>query len=353
MTQPFDVTPHVDAELRVLVPGLQQVTAAGPLTAEALPALRSTIPAFLPRPRAEPAWTPRMIPSAAGAPDVRVVLIDPGGAGAGPRPAVLHLHGGGFVMGSAEHSLWRTQEIAESLGCLVVSVDYRLAPETPFPGALDDNYAALAWLHSHADELGVDRARIALVGESAGGGHAATLAITARDRGEIPLRFLGLAYPMLDDRTGATVLKPPHMGAIVWNAQPEPLRLELPARRPRRLRGGSPPGRARQGGGSQRVAAHLDRRGRARPVRGRGSRVRQAPARSRRSYAVERRARRLPRLRCAGRVRGLQGLSRRPDRVPPRRVHIDALHPVAEGALQVQAGSDSPSDARGVGQPAM
>ncbi len=219
MTAPFDVTPYVDAELRVLVPALRQVTDAGPLTVGALAALRSTVPGFLPRPNAEPSWAPRMIPGATGSPDVRVVVINPGAAGAAPRPAVLHLHGGGFVMGGAVHSLWRTQEIAEALDCLVVSVDYRLAPETPFPGALDDNYAALRWLHDRADELGVDRARIAVVGESAGGGHAATLAVAARDRGELPLRALALAYPMLDDRTGSTVAKPPHMGAILWNAQ--------------------------------------------------------------------------------------------------------------------------------------
>jgi acetyl esterase/lipase len=98
----------------------------------------------------------------------------------------------------------------------VVSIDYRLAPETRFPGSLEDNYAALKWLHSNAQSLGVDPTRVAVMGESAGGGHAAMLAIAARDRGEIPLLFQLLIYPMLDDRTGSTREVPRHIGAFIW-----------------------------------------------------------------------------------------------------------------------------------------
>jgi acetyl esterase/lipase len=107
---------------------------------------------------------------------------------------------------------------AKPSGCLVVSVDYRLAPGTKFPGSLNDNYAALLWVYHHADELGIDRQRIAIAGESAGGGHAAALAIHARDRGEVPIIFQLLIYPMLDDRTGSTRAVPPPIGQIGWGA---------------------------------------------------------------------------------------------------------------------------------------
>jgi acetyl esterase/lipase len=101
---------------------------------------------------------------------------------------------------------------------LVVSVDYRLAPETPFPGALEDNYAALKWMNLNAASLGIDPKRIAIGGESAGGGHAAMLAIAAQDRGEYALAFQLLIYPMLDDRTGSTKPAPEHIGHFLWNS---------------------------------------------------------------------------------------------------------------------------------------
>jgi acetyl esterase/lipase len=111
------------------------------------------------------------------------------------------------------------QRIAMDCHCVVVSVDYRLAPETKFPGSLEDNYAALRWAHSNAEMLGIDRKRIAVGGESAGGGHAAALAIHARDRGEIPIAFQMLIYPMLDDRTGSTRPAPLAVGKFVWIAE--------------------------------------------------------------------------------------------------------------------------------------
>jgi acetyl esterase/lipase len=97
-----------------------------------------------------------------------------------------------------------------------VSVDYRLAPETRFPGALEDCYAALVWLHAQAEQLGVDRARIAIGGESAGGGHAAALSILMRTRGEVPICFQLLDSPMLDDRTGSSRDPHPYCGEFVW-----------------------------------------------------------------------------------------------------------------------------------------
>jgi acetyl esterase/lipase len=106
------------------------------------------------------------------------------------------------------------RQLATELGCVIVSVDYRLAPETPFPGPLEDCYAALRWLHDGAAKLGVDPARIATKGESAGGGLAAGLALLARDRGEIPIAFQCLTYPMIDDRPPAD--PNPYVGEFVW-----------------------------------------------------------------------------------------------------------------------------------------
>jgi acetyl esterase/lipase len=94
--------------------------------------------------------------------------------------------------------------LASTLGCLVFSVDYRLAPETQYPGAVEDGYCALKWLHKNAGMLQVDPQRITVIGESAGGGLAAALTILARDRGEYSIASQVLAYPMLDDRPSTT-----------------------------------------------------------------------------------------------------------------------------------------------------
>lgn len=180
-----------------------------------LGAMRRQMAGFSPPALASPPITMRTIPGPPGAPDVRVLVTGtkPGGP---RRPAVLHMHGGGFIVGSAATSAADCQRLALDFDCVVVSVDYRLAPETRFPGALEDNYAALKWLHAKADELGVDRERIALKGESAGAGHAAMLAIAARDRGEFPICCQILNYPMLDDRTGSTRQPAAHIGTYVW-----------------------------------------------------------------------------------------------------------------------------------------
>ncbi len=158
----------------------------------------------------------RMIPGPKGAPEVALYIA---GATAGAsKPAVLHFHGGGFIAGSAAYSQRDIQELAANHDCVAVSVEYRLAPETPFPGSLEDNYAALLWMYTNAAELGIDRSRIAIKGESAGGTHAAALAIAARDRGEVPLCLQVLIYPALDDRTGSTVPQPPYIGHYIWTA---------------------------------------------------------------------------------------------------------------------------------------
>ena len=117
-----------------------------------------------------------------------------------PAPAILQIHGGGFVVGSIETEHAGNAQVAREVGAVMVAVGYRLAPEHPFPAGLEDCYAGLVWLHDQADALGVDRSRIAVAGSSAGGGLAAAVALMARDRGGPALCFQYLGIPELDDR---------------------------------------------------------------------------------------------------------------------------------------------------------
>lgn len=118
-----------------------------------------------------------------------------------PAPALLYVHGGGFVLGRAADFDPQCKDIAQSVGCLVASVDYRLAPENPYPAALVDCYAVLLGLTTNADEFGVDVSRVAVGGTSAGGGIAAALALFARDHGQCHIAFQFLEAPMLDHRS--------------------------------------------------------------------------------------------------------------------------------------------------------
>jgi acetyl esterase len=158
-----------------------------------------------------------LIPGAQGAPDVPILLFRPTGASAA---AMLYVHGGGMVLGSAHGYRTVAAMAAEALGITVVSVDYRLAPETPFPGPQEDCYAALCWLAANAAALGIDPQRIIVGGESAGGGLAAATALMARDRGGPPLAGQLLTYPMLDHRTGGPdcAWRNPVAGEFLWNA---------------------------------------------------------------------------------------------------------------------------------------
>lgn len=150
-------------------------------------------------------------------PDVTIYIIN--AQQGGNRPGILHTHGGGFVMGSAQNDIAKLQTLASKLDCVIVTVEYRLAPETTYKGSIEDNYSGLLWMHNNASELGLDKNRIAVMGESAGGGHAALLAINARDRGEVPVIFQMLIYPMLDDRTATSREVPKHIGQILWTAE--------------------------------------------------------------------------------------------------------------------------------------
>jgi acetyl esterase/lipase len=118
----------------------------------------------------------------------------------GALPCVYSIHGGGYVVGTYTMDDLRFDRWCPLFNIVGVSVEYRLAPETPYPGPLDDCYLGLKWVHDNADVLGVDRSFIGVSGVSAGGGLAAALALLARDRGEVPLAFQLLDCPMLDDR---------------------------------------------------------------------------------------------------------------------------------------------------------
>jgi triacylglycerol lipase len=209
----------VDPELRA---GLAAMPSLGNLDFESLPGLRAQ---WLEMAKTRAAAVPLdgvevrdlTIPGANDAPQVRALVYRPLSTSS-PLPALLHLHGGGWVFGCPEGRHAVSVELTRSLRCVVVSVDYRLAPETRYPGAVEDGYSALKWLNENAQTLNVDPGRVTVTGESAGGGLAAALAILARDRGEYPIASQVLTYPMLDDRP-LTTDGCASIGQHVWTRQ--------------------------------------------------------------------------------------------------------------------------------------
>jgi triacylglycerol lipase len=147
---------------------------------------------------------------------LRILVYTPQQTDNSYKPALLHVHGGGYVVGSPEDFDGRNQMLCHELGAVIISVDYRLAPENPFPQSIEDAYAALKWLFAQASVLGVDQTKIAVYGESSGGGLAASLAILARDRKEINICHQFLIYPMLDDRTSIDADPNPFTGQFIW-----------------------------------------------------------------------------------------------------------------------------------------
>jgi acetyl esterase/lipase len=135
--------------------------------------------------------------------------------GAAPGPAALYLHGGGMILGSVALYDAPIARYVSASGVPMLAVDYRLAPEHPDPTPVEDVYAGLRWLHDHADGLGVDPARIGVMGDSAGGGLAAGVTLLARDRGGPAVARQILIFPMLDDRT--TTPDPELVPFVTWN----------------------------------------------------------------------------------------------------------------------------------------
>jgi acetyl esterase len=139
------------------------------------------------------------VPGPPGAPDVAVRVYQPEGL-PGPRPGFLMCHGGGFILGNLDSEHPKCLSLVVEAGFVVVSVDWRRAPENPFPAGVDDCYAVLGWTADHADELQIDRTKIGVGGSSSGGCFAAAVALMTRDRGGPRLAFQWLVYPALDDR---------------------------------------------------------------------------------------------------------------------------------------------------------
>ena len=151
-----------------------------------------------------------------GDPDIVIRVHRPVGVD-GPLQCMYAIHGGGYVIGSYAMDDARFDAWCPKFRCVGVSVEYRLAPETPYPGPLEDCYSGLRWVRDHHEEIGVDPDHIGIGGTSAGGGLTAALALLARDRGEIPLRFQLLDCPMIDDRqvTPSSTLD----GLQVWSQE--------------------------------------------------------------------------------------------------------------------------------------
>lgn len=210
---PADPYAGVDPEL---IPRLRQA-GGGNVSAETLSRWRNAPPTIPPKTRPSPApqLQRKIISGSLGNPPVTIFIVDPSPGKRG-RPAYIYVHGGGYVMFSANRDPALLQDIATENDCVVIAVDYRLAPEARFPAALEDIYATLCWLHDNADALGIDASHIAVGGESAGAGHVASLAIAARDRNGPRIAFQLLIYPMLDDRTGSSRPAAPNAGRFIW-----------------------------------------------------------------------------------------------------------------------------------------
>lgn len=198
----MDFMQKLDPELAVV---LQAMPAEGLFDWDDLPATRTFIAEMLAQMMADVPDLGNVlkedykVPGPDGDPEVSVRIYRPAES-TDALPGLLWMPGGGYVIGSVEQEDYAVQHVVKEVGCVVVSVEYRRAPEHPFPAPLEDCYAALKWVADNADDLGVNSAHLAVGGASAGGGLAAGLALLARDRGEVGLSFQLLVSPMIDDR---------------------------------------------------------------------------------------------------------------------------------------------------------
>lgn len=204
-------------------PELRPFLAKGPgiaLSAENLADVRATVEQYFGQ-KGLVRETPRIVTVAGptGAPPIQLRIYTL--PGPKPKPAIYNIHGGGYVLGSAASNDGLNWQLATENASVVVSVEYRLAPETPFPGPVEDCYTGLRWLFDNAAALGVDERRITIMGDSAGGGLAAATTLLARDRREFLPSGVMLAYPMLDHRTGSDRDVQPNSttGGFIWRAE--------------------------------------------------------------------------------------------------------------------------------------
>lgn len=185
---------------------------------------RAGMTAFMQRVRMKPPATPDdmiiedvTVPGLDGNPPTSLRIYRPKSL-ATVAPALFWIHGGGYIQGSPVQDEKRSIETARRLGITVAAVTYRLAPGSAFPAAHDDAFAGLSWLFANAESRGIDRARIAVGGASAGGGLAACLVLRAHDEG-MPVKFQLLVYPMLDDRTALRTDLDADRSARLWIQQ--------------------------------------------------------------------------------------------------------------------------------------
>src|SRR5215472_10511810 len=208
----------VDPELRDALAQWPQVS----LTAETLTRRRADASELLnsvPAPDLPDIATGEIhVESAFGAEPIRVLTYRPVRSDS-PLPVIVHVHGGGFVMGSPEMKDVENRLFASELKCAIYSVDYRLAPEAPHPAPLEDIYSVFVWLHANAGQFGLDATRMGIKGESGGGGFAAGAALYARDRQGPKFAHQHLIYPMIDDRSAVRKYLHPYVGEFVWTQE--------------------------------------------------------------------------------------------------------------------------------------
>ena len=197
-----DLTEFLDPELKV--PIKTMMSQSPPMSFDNIPASRIASKKMMASMKMRMPVIPdvisedRRVPGSKGSPDVNIRIYRTKKQ-SGLLPALLWIHGGGYMFGDIDQEDFIAAQLTLAGECVIVSVEYRLAPENHYPAALEDCYAALKWLADHAGELDVDRSRIGIGGASAGGGLAAGLALLTRDRAEVGIIFQLLIYPMIDD----------------------------------------------------------------------------------------------------------------------------------------------------------
>ncbi|MEU4807372.1 alpha/beta hydrolase [Actinosynnema sp. NPDC023587] len=212
---PFD--PEIEAALAEIVS-----PDAPPFTPETIPGMRAAMAAMFP-PAAEQVGdapvlvTEWKVPGPEGAPDLEITVLAPRDV-EGPVPCLYNIHGGGMMVGHRNMDVGRLLALVVELGVVAVNVEYRLAPEHPHPAPVEDCYAGLVWTVEHAAELGIDPARVVVMGGSAGGGLSAGVALLARDRGGPALAGQLLLCPMIDD-TNTTVASHQYSNLGTWTRE--------------------------------------------------------------------------------------------------------------------------------------